>query len=301
MRVIAITGLECFAERMVKDLQSYAGELEIVFVKPKLEPGTVYNLIRADIVHFIGGNVFVSNSKWKSFLFQVLSFRKKIVLHWVGSDILRLESERYNEISNIYHACEVDWTARELKSKGIKVEILPIIGLKIPSKEAIKLPEEFSVLTYMGKDREYFYGLWEIMALAKNLSYIKVKVMGTLCNKCQISSLPKNLEFIGWIDDVQSLINSSSVYIRHVKHDGLSISVLEALSACRYVCYNYPLEGCYYTPTVEELINRVGQLHSMFLKGVLKPNFSGFEQVRRKYSRKIVYGNLIKFYRELLK
>jgi len=303
-RNIAITGIELFAKRLVQDLNLYIQTKKLPFIifyiPPSINLNTIF-LLKADIIHFIGGNIFLSKG-WKFLGLKLLvSFNKKVVIHWVGSDVLRLNKINRN-IKNITHLCEVNWIQNELKIKGIEAKEIPMLGVNIDrtSLQDFKF-KEFSILTYMGKNRESFYGLEEFIHLAEYFPYIKIKVIGTDCKNCNRKKIPKNLQFLGWVTNVKILMKSSPVYVRFVKHDGLSISVLEALSLGRHVCYNFPLKGTYYTPTLQSLKVKIEELYIKFIQKRLMLNLEGIKVVEKYYSKPQVYNRIIEFYKDLLK
>ena len=294
---VVITGLPFFAKRLV---------INPIYVPLKitLNPKIISTILKADIIHFIGGGPFATKYLFKALLLKLLSLRKILIFHWVGSDILRLKkhlseekllAEVFSLNKNVYHLCEVKWTQEELKNLGILAEIIPVVGIEIPNE--VSWPQNFSILTYIGNGRETFYGLNEILHIALTFPNIPITVIGTNCEKCKdkVKSI-KNIKFLGWINNVYEIMRQHPVYVRHVKHDGLSISVLEALALGRHVCYNYPLEGVWYTSNLKELTITIGKLYDSYKQGKLNINRKGQSFVRRFYERKRVVRRLENFY-----
>ena len=306
MLTVVITGLEFFAKRLVSDFKKYSFRINPFYIPPKitLNPNTVSTIWKADIIHFIGGGPFATKYVFKALLLKLLSLKKVLIFHWVGSDILRLKrhlsegkllAEVFSLNKNVYHLCEVRWTQEELKELGILAEIIPVVGVKIPTE--VSWPQNFSILTYIGNGRETFYGLDEIVHIALTFPNIPITVIGTKCEKCEdrVKSI-KNIKFLGWVNNVYKIMQQHPVYVRHVKHDGLSISVLEALALGRHVCYNYPLEGSWYTPNLKELTITIGKIHNLYKQGKLNINQKGRNFVRSYYERKTVVLRLEDFY-----
>ena len=59
-------------------------------------------------------------------------------------------------------------------------------------------------------------------------------------------SVPNNVIFLGYVEDLEAIYLKTSVFIRLPKHDSLSAMVLEMLSRGRYILYNKKFPTCHY-------------------------------------------------------
>ena len=82
------------------------------------------------------------------------------------------------------------------------------------------------------------------------------------------------------------------LYLRLPEHDGLSFSVLEALSHGRYVGYSHRLPNTYFIDSFARLKDVVRDLYDAFKRGGLGVNHPGAEYVRSQHNRHVVLGGL---------
>jgi len=187
------------------------------------------NIFTIDIVYSVSASISGGGA-----LNLASMFHKKIIQHFIGSDVLSAREDYKNgNISNKLmqqstYLCEVDWIKDELTEIGINATSVPIMAYK--QKENPKKFKYFSVLTYISKGKENFYGIEDFIALAKNLPDITFKIAGIE----SYDNLPKNIECLGWINMIEEL-QKATVFIRNAEHDGLGFSVIEALSLGRIV------------------------------------------------------------------
>jgi len=212
---------------------------------------------------------------------------KKIVLHWVGSDVVLLNRRplrglRTAILKQAKHWCECEWIKSELNGLSIKAEIVDLVVLRSdiryqrPGQDA-----PIRVLSYVMQGKEEFYGLPKLLELAAVIPQAEFHIVG-----CAHSAPLVNVFFHGWVDDMQEWYRRSHMYLRLVQHDGLAFSVIEALAYGCVVFYSYDLPGVYRYESVgqfvacyEELINE----HSLRGRG---SDVSG--RVIARYSRDAV-------------
>ena len=159
MRVL-INGLPLFAKRLADELQKYDPQSSYIFLD-------TYNSKWAQLLFFIylpfsdcviSMNGVTDNS---GSLNLVLKWKKKLILQWMGTDIL-LAIERFKN-SNIdrkyidYASNFVDapWMTEELKSANINTE-----NLHFKFVEMNTIIEEYSsisVMSYVAQNRQDFY------------------------------------------------------------------------------------------------------------------------------------------------
>ena len=209
-------------------------------------------------------------------------------MHWVGTDVINAKMAFEHQLAissyviNSTHYCEVDWIQHELSEIGINAEIVSIASVDSCKFDTVlPLPENFSVLSYIGKGREKFYGIDLLIKLAEAMPDIPIKIVGI----SEYSEyLPANIELLGWVDDMDKAYRDCVLYLRLAEHDGLAFSVLEALSHARYVGYSYPYPGATHVNNICGLISMVAVLRSQFDNRKLKINEAGRFETSVKHS-----------------
>lgn len=248
MKITVFCGYEYFCNKLVKQLSEYDRENKYIFANTigflnKLL--AIYKIIIADNVFIIGGSIYGSK-----IINLALLFNKKIFIEWVGTDIL-IATENYNRgkvnreyIEKCCHLCEVDWTKEELKKIGIDATICDIVTVDIDNSNNNRnyndhnlIKNSITVLSYIAKNREEFYGIDFILRLAELYPEINFRICGTDGDNYKHL---KNVEFLGWIDNMNYEYDNCDIFMRLVQHDGLAFSVIEALSRGKWVIYSYP-------------------------------------------------------------
>ena len=250
---IIITGMPYFANKIYNQLKSYDEDSNYIYLNTfyskidKLK--YIFHILNSDIQYIVGGSVSGSGA-----IDLALKLNKKIVLHWVGTDVLEaskivnnnLHDNRY--INNTIHLCETVWIQEELDSIGVKAIIAPMMIYDKTKYQNLEMPNKFKVLSYIGKDRPEFYGIQILIKLANDFPNIEFRVAGLE----KYNNLPSNLKLLGWVD-MDKEYQKCMVYIRAPEHDGLAFSVLEALSYGRIVFYNYKFDYINYFKDYEDL------------------------------------------------
>lgn len=173
----------------------------------------------------------------------------KKVIHFVGTDVFQLydlsmkslavwQNYLKNNIDVIL--CESDFIQAELKQIGIEAQIVPLPPAKL--YEPIPLPKDFTVAVYMPQVNREFYRPNEMQEIAKQLPDVKFKFFGNPNQVGKDPALTDNLEYCGYITDMEAFIKDCSAIIRFPLHDGLPISVLEFLLAGRYSIQSVPMK-----------------------------------------------------------
>jgi len=293
---VLIIGLPYFAKKVANSLTESDNKNQYLFFNTyegkfdKLR--FLCNLLSADVVYSIGGAIAGSKA-----INLALYLRKRVVMHWTGTDVLNAVSDfrcgKVNKrfIAEISHFCEAPWFLNELEVIGIKANILRIIGFKMATEEFSEFPSKFSVFSYVGKGREKFYGIDEIIQLANDFPDVEVKLAGI---SRYATPIPKNLKLLGWVDDMNAQYKDCVLFLRLPKHDGLSYSVREALVNGRYVGYSYKMAHTLYTPSYSKLKEIVLELKKQHEQGFLKVNAAGSIYVKENYSEDVVNLTLSK-------
>lgn len=170
----------------------------------------------------------------------------KKVIHWIGSDIWQMQQMDLanrkillawfrNNIDE--HFCEADFTRKELKELGVEAKVVRLPPRWLYEYDE-KLPEKFTVACYWPTNNKDFYMpkfVQEIAALCPEFDF-KFYGDNNLIGK------KGNIEYVGYISDMEKFIKSCSAIMRFTIHDGLPISVLEFILAGRNAICSVPVK-----------------------------------------------------------
>ncbi len=261
-------------------------------VLPRSRFGRWLALFRTDLIYLIGGELRPNRFYSWAFLLG-----KKVIVHWVGSDILEMrawhsQGRRFSILmqKKAEHWAEVEWTAAELAELGVRTRIVPLTPAVFPEKYP-DLPKKFVALTYLPPDKADFYGEPDLVRLAKRFPEITF-LAAAASPTDRKPEWPPNLIPIGWVDRMSELYREVIVLIRLTQHDGLSFMVLEALAQARHVIWSYSLPGVIQARNYEEAAPVMGDLYQAFLSERLLPNTNGRTQVERSYRPSVVWDRI---------
>jgi hypothetical protein len=294
MKVIVV-GIPYFASKIAKNLT--AGDGKNAYLAIDASAGAwqkiryVWHMISAKVLYQVGGSNICGGT-----LRLAMLLNKQIVMHWVGTDVLNMQ-EAYKVgdvdadlIRRTKHLCEVDWVQKELLDVGIQAEIAQIACFTDEIPTPPPFPKIFSILSYMGKGREKFYGIDKLIDLAQSFPDIPIRIAGI----SQYSApLPSNIELLGWVNDMVKEYRDCVLFLRLPEHDGLSFSVLEALSYGRYVGYTYSFRGTYKIADMSELRDLVQSMSELHSRGLLGLNNDGHKFIVECYLSGTVMRSLI--------
>lgn len=217
---------------------------------------------------------------------QIENFKTKArkVIHWIGTDVMHFsellskQSQamylQYFRQNDIVHLCESDFVQKELATLGIEAEIVPLPPMRF--FDVRPLPENFTVGVYAPYQRDDFYYTNLIKEVAKELPYVTFKLFGdpTIITK------EDNVEYVGYINDMDKFIGDCSALVRLTKHDGMPISIVEFQSAGRNILFNIPVP---HSLSISEVTkeNVIAGIKELML---LPLNTTGAEYVRDVYS-----------------
>jgi hypothetical protein len=301
---ILILGHPYFVNKM-RELGTQSGPtgrpfVFLTFGRSKI--GRWLSLWRSDLIYLIGGDL-----RPNRFYHFALFLKKKVVFHWVGSDILdmkawRVQGHQFSPVlvNQVVHWAEVNWTANELKELGLTSQIVPLTPASFP-KEVRELPDKFVVLVYLPTGKAEFYGESTIVMLARNfpnMVFLAAAAKSTKSNP----EWPPNLISVGWVDNMAELYGEVVLMIRLTKHDGLSFMVLEALAHGRHVIWGYPFPGVYQTDgNIDRLVPFIEKLYQKHSEGELHINQVGREYVARFYRPQVVWDRISQGIQEVMK
>lgn len=230
-------------------------------------------------------------SRFSGLLFLSVFFRKKVVLQWVGTDVSLLPKSWKSDwklkyiLQRVNHFSEAPWLIAELEQKGIKAEPL-IFTTQVPVSLVSKKKQ---VLSYLGANKEDFYGWARIETLAKQFP----DVAFILCGTSKKSDLP-NVTTKGWVKNFKEYLAESLIFLRLTDHDGLPSSIIEALA---YGCFVGFIESYPHCAQISK-----EQDGEVWLRSLINHedgpnglgNKSGHEWALATFDPKTVISNLVK-------
>lgn len=284
---VVIVGLPYFASRISRDIQEVDRANTYLAVDPARsiwqKVRFIWHIISASVLYQIGGHTRSGK------VLKIASFLNvKIVMHWCGTDVLNAR-KAYSEdlmdsalLGRTTHLCNADWLQKELAQIGIAATLVPITGFPTDIPEPPPLPKKFSILSYLGKGREKFYGVDKLVELARSFPDIPIRVAGI---STYSESLPQNIFLLGWVRDMDKEYQDCVLCLRLPEHDGLSHSVLEALSHGRYVGYVYDFPCTNHVVSAADIHELVRSLSERHGAGVLEVNSAGFRHISENHKR----------------
>ena len=292
---VVLVGLPYFAKKLATSLAEAdpASEYLSIDVEAGLKAklSFLWHILSANVLYSIGGHV-----KGGKVLNIAMWLHKRIVMHWVGTDVLMAGKAAADGgvdqklVKATRHLCEVAWIQEELRPIGIFAELADIAVFPDDLPEPAPLPGRFSILTYMSKGRERFYGLDWVIEVAMAFPSVEIRIAGI---SEYSEGLPENIRLLGWVADMSAEYRNCVMYLRLPAHDGLAFSVLEAMSTGRYVAYTEPLACTLQVNSVADLIHKVKEVFEAYSEGNLQANLAGYDYVRTHHSRNDVMRPLV--------
>ena len=283
-RRVAISGLDLFCAQVGEELEhgAYGWSAEILRTRVRLEVATsMIKLFSCDVWYTIGSPI---GDRWLHLIGRML--RKPKVIHWVGSDIMALYSNKrlrkYCQSSNVVNLAEVDWTIDELRRLGIDATLAPL-SPRLSALEPVPLPDRFSILLYLPRTRGDFYGRREYERLIR--TFAKRNVRFIVVGGGDFYAPPEaDVSRLGWCTSLEDVYRESTVLIRFTKHDGLSLMALEALTHGRYVLWTQDFPFTLNVRSYDDIETRVTELLDRFERGELETQCDAATYVAETYS-----------------
>ena len=227
-------------------------------------------------------NVSTSNHFWLQAKVAKL-MRKKVITHWIGTDVLHVTEGRTSPqrlaIVDKHFVCFSELQT-ELKAKGIEAEVLPVIPFNLRFSIS-KMPKEHAILIYMPDGREEFYGYKALKKVFRYAYQIQFYIVAN--SSVDKFSEFKNVKVMGTLslEQMEDLYNKISIVIRNVKHDGLSMSVVEAMAKGKKVIWNYSIPNVICAKSAEEICNELNAI----LKESPKVDINAHEYIVSNFTR----------------
>jgi O-antigen/teichoic acid export membrane protein len=218
-------------------------------------------------------------------------FKRPIVLHWLGSDVLqmadpsvRAQVARQHDSGLITDWTCAPWLVDELAPIGVRAQfVAPNFVRNGTSQPLPSAP--LTVLVYLPDERFDFYGGQMVLALADRFRGMRFIVVG---GKGKGVSYPENMTFLGWQLDMNRVYDNCHVLLRMAQHDGLSFMVVEALNHGRHVIWNYKYPGAVFASTKEDVVREFLSLQERLRTGSLSLNWEGRVQVQDEFNEAAV-------------
>ena len=301
MRVL-INGLPLFAKRLADELQKYDPQSSYIFLD-------TYNSKWAQLLFFIylpfsdcviSMNGVTDNS---GSLNLVLKWKKKLILQWMGTDIL-LAMERFNNstidrkyIDYATNFVDAPWMTEELKSAHINTENLhfKFVELKTINEEYSSI----SIMSYVAQNRQAFYGMDEIIQLAMMFPEIEFSLYGI--EKAD-KPITENIKLYGWVSPevFQEKLKQTPIFLRLTKHDGFSLAVLEALSFGAEVITSFKTDFAHSALTFDEVPKAMLQAIKEVENRNFKPNLALVEKLQIEFKKEKILSNYVKKLKEIV-
>lgn len=290
---VLIVGLPLFAERLRKELEEFDSSNKYynldTYYSKKDKLKSLFLIPFIDVVYSINGTL--DNS---GVINLALKFKKKVMFTWVGTDVVKagkLEVKNQKYIHKVEHFCEVGWIKEELKEIGISADILNFVSFNKKFELTNPKTERLQVLSYIPDNRAEFYGMNEFLELAFSFPEIDFTIAGAHAD--EYKPLPENLKALGWVKDMNALMQKVHVCVRFPEHDGLSSFILESLARGKKVIYKYPFNFCEACSTLEEMKSSLSRLHSGFTNGQEMSNEAGKKFIESNFNSDVILGALV--------
>lgn len=298
MRIMLVPSSDLFKQFLLASLTRAGVDVDVVHRDLNNMWRKIMILSRCDVIHII--SIKPSSIEGLFWILCLLFLRvigKRIVLHWIGTDVLELSHINGRILSKLInkHCTQAPWLVEELREKGIEAEWVPFLSpLNIGCEP---LPKRLTVLVYFGGisgRRHEFYGSREVVLLAQTLPGVNFHIVGDL-NEDTIPKLP-NVHFYGRVphEEMYKMYDRCTVLLRLTKHDGLSLMVLEALSRGRYVIWTERFPHCCAANNVYEAMDCLEKI-----QGMRTINTKGIEYVDKAFINKMWINRLIQVYEEI--
>ncbi len=293
MRVI-ITGLPLFSKRMAEDLNEFTNSKQFIYLNTYYSKWDQFKFIC--LLPFVSGVFTMNGVTSKSGVLDVVClFKKKLWMQWMGTDVL-LALERHKEkkiypkyIKYACHWTDTTWMQAELESISIHTKLIDYKYLSTQLNELNKY-SKIEVCSYIPQDKQAFYGMQYLVEMAKAFPEVDFHVYGT---KNSDYALTNNVHCYSWQPEevLHKKMNESAVFLRLTKHDGYSVSVIEAMSLGCEVLAIYPFEKAHVV-TQETYLSTFAKVIQEVKDRELTPNVNIKTYYRQRFKKDNVLANM---------
>ena len=299
---VLISGLPLFSKRLAEELQKFDPESKYIFLdtyNSKWDQLKFFLQIPfSDVVISMNGVTDNSGS-----LNLVLKWKKKLILQWMGTDaLLAMDRFKNKTIERKYidyasNFVDSEWLMEEVKSINVEPEYLHFKSVVVKPNPTVY--KRISVMSYVAENRQAFYGMERIAALAKEFPEIDFQLFGLTKSDFPITS---NVHLNGWVsaDEFENYLRETPIFLRLTEHDGFSVSVIEALASGCEVMMSLPFELTYLARNTNEAIEGIEQLIEKIESRGMKPNNEMMELVKTRYNPETLATNYIQKIKEIV-
>lgn len=301
--LVIVNGLPYFSEKIVADLNEYDRDNKYIFFNTYYSKWAQLKFLLT--LPFCGAVLsFNGVSDNSNSLNWVLRFKKKLIMQWHGSDVeLAIQRHKTNTINRNYidnasHLVSAPWFSNELKGIIDQVSYAPFgYVTEFGNKQKYG---EISILTYIPKGREEYYGWREVEELAESLPEFNITVCGTTGENLKQHN---NIQFLGWVSEKEllNLMKKHSIFIRLTEHDGKAITVSQALSVGCEVIWTQPFEHCHFIKkNASDLILSVHKSIEIISKRGYLPNEESILYAKKELMKDAVMANYLRILKDKL-
>lgn len=258
------------------------------------------DLMRADLAYSYTGRI----DKGKFLRAAHALGKSRIIMVWCGSDTIFAQAAYAKGlidpwVTHLVHWAIAPWLAEEVRALGVDCEYVPATQFVEIVKDPKPLPKKFSVLVYVRDTRKSgLYGWDRMVEVAQKLPHVEFNLYGLL--EGQTLSGPCNIRVHSWTNNSAGILENSTVVYRPVRHDGLSLSVLEALSHGRHVVWTYPLRGCLHAPDPQTACEQLERLYTEHEAGRLRLNEEGRDYVVSNHNAEAARADLLQRFEKIV-
>lgn len=207
-------------------------------------------------------NVYSGNYFWAKASFAKL-IGKKVITHWIGSDVLNAITGEVGYLGHSFidhHFVCYEPLKTELQSIGIETTVLPIVPFNV-NLTLGKMPDTHAVMIYMPENRLEHYGYSELCYVFEQFPDLPFHIVANSGGGA-IFEKYRNVTAHGWLDEnaMEELYEKVSIVLRFIKHDGLSMSVIEGLIKGKKVIWNNQYHGVIYAESREAVCTELREI-----------------------------------------
>lgn len=242
-----------------------------------------------NIIYINYGLNLISKKGLVTFL-GALIFKKKLIVHWIGSDLysLLLDTRKskmkknasvfLNKMFNVTNWVASPLLKEELKELGITSEVVYIPTELVRAVDILPLPAEVSFISYLPKTNHEFYGSKLVFQLAKNYPDIEFHIVA---NDGEGMPEFENIKYHGWVNELRmdELYNNTYGVIRLPIHDALGGTVIEAVLRGRYAIWTFEASYVFTANNYDQLESSIQKISKK-----TKPNFSGSQYIQEHFN-----------------
>jgi glycosyltransferase involved in cell wall biosynthesis len=252
---------------------------------------SLIHLARADVLYTIGQPIL-----GRAIAAVTRLGGKPRVVHWVGADIRLLMSRPQLRVllcaRRLLHVAEIEWEVEELRSLGIQAVIAPLPPRLSNGPVLPALPEIFTILAYLPRERTAFYGGREVELLIRDFSGKPVRFI--IVGGGMVEAPPGvSVENLGWTHALAEVYARSTVLVRFTSNDGLALMVLEALAMGRHVLWTKSFPFVQKIATYDELKRGLADLFDRHCAGQLTPQWEASQYIRTGYDPAMCIQGLV--------